>query len=167
MLKESDIEKMSKLLHRNQVRQNLDYLFFPENIYINLKFKGKFDVFKFAFSKLSHGKYVTDEFFTTLLNRERIGSTYIGNRVAVVHGDMNEVIDNCLQVMRLSEPLLWEDQNYVDIIINIVSTKDDSIYFSKIFRKMGERLDDKVFWSKLREAENEEKLAELLNWEFG
>jgi transcriptional antiterminator len=166
LLKDSDIEKMSKLLNRNQVRQNLDYLFLEENCFIDLKLFQKQDVLKFAFEKLIEGEFVTKEFYKTLETRENIGSTYIGNGVAVIHGDMAEVLDNCLQVMRLTESVLWDEENYVNLIINIVSKKEDSIFFSRIFRRMGEYLDDLNFWQQLRNAGSTKILADTLNKEL-
>jgi transcriptional antiterminator len=166
LLSENDIRSITEIINHNQVRMNLDHLFYEENIYLNLDIEDKENIFKFAYEQLVLNHFVTKRYYETLLGREKKGSTYIGNRVAVVHGDMSEVIDNCLQVIQLKNPILWNNQDYVDFIINVVCTRKDSIYFAKVFRALGNYLDDLEFWNRLRSIRNPKEMAELLNKEL-
>ena len=166
LLSENDIKNISDVINHNQVRINLDYLFYEQNIYLDVDLGNKEKVFKFTHDKLVLNHYVSHQYYETLINREKKGSTYIGNKVAVVHGDMSEVIDNCLQVIKLKKPILWNDKDYVDFIINVVSTKKDSIYFANVFRTIGKYLDDSYFWNRVKSIKKPKEMSELLNKEL-
>lgn len=142
LLRHNDIMSITDVINHNQVRTNLDNLFYEENIYLNVDLDNKDKAFKFAYEKLMTNHYVREHYYETLIGREMKGSTYIGNNVAVVHGDMSDVIYNCLQIIKLKQPILWNDRDCVDFIINVVCTKKDSIYFTRVFRKLGNYLDD-------------------------
>ncbi|MBU3188261.1 BglG family transcription antiterminator [Clostridium bowmanii] len=166
LLSQNDIISITDIINHNQVRTNLDNLFYEENIYLNVDLDSKEEVLKFAYEKLMINHYVREYYYETLIGREKKGSTYIGNNVAVVHGDMSEVIFNCLQIIKLKQPILWNDKDRVDFIINVVCTKKDSIYFTKVFRKLGNYLDDIDFWNRIKSANTSKEMSKLLNKEL-
>lgn len=166
LLSENDIKSIAEVISQNQVRTNLDNLFYEENIYLNVDINDKDEVFKFAYKKLLLNQFVRENYYETLVGREKKGSTYIGNKVAVVHGDMSEVMDNCLQVIKLKNPIFWNDKDCVDFIINVVCTKKDSICFTKVFRTLGNYLDDVDFWNRVKSINNPKEMSELLNKEL-
>lgn len=166
LLSENDINNITDVINHNQLRMNLDDLFYEKNIYLNVDIDNKNKIFKFMHEKLLLHHYVTDQYYETIVNREKKGSTYIGNKVAVVHGDMSEVIDNCLQIIQLKNPIRWNDEDCVDFIINVVCTKKHSIYFKNVFRTLGNYLDDTTFWDRIKSVGNPKEMAELLNKEL-
>jgi activator of the mannose operon (transcriptional antiterminator) len=161
-----DIENITQEICFRSTKGKIAYLFQKQNIYFLTSLMDKKAAIGFLAAALVRHGLVTEEFEAGMERRERLGSTYIGNGTAVVHGEMEQVLSSTLQIMRLENPIEWGDGNRVNLIINVVSTKEDSISYSKIFRALGNYLDNEDFWKRLKACETPEKMAELLNKEL-
>ncbi|GEM_PF-1958784 len=166
ILGNDDIKKLTKELCLMPAAASVAAVFHERNIYFEQMMASKKEVLTFLYTRLAEKDYVEAEFLPSLWRREEMGSTYIGNHTAVVHGEMDFVKHSVLQVLRLSEPIDWDEQNQVDVIINVVSTRNQSIYFSKVFRALGNLLDEEEFWQRLHDCQEEKSLARLLNKEL-
>lgn len=161
-----DIKNITQEICFRSSKGNIAYLFQEQNIYFKDGFQSKEEALHFLAQELEREDFVTAEFGATMLKRETMGSTYIGNRAAVVHGDMDQVKHSVLQILRLEQPVSWGDGNIADMIINVVATKQDSMSYARIFRALGNYLDEEEFWAGLRTCGTPGELAEILNKEL-
>lgn len=111
-------------------------LFEPDLIFTNLDIKNKEELLKLLCDKLVKKGYVTKKYLNTVLNREALTPTSIGNMVAIPHGDQCEINEAKIVVATLKEPILW-DSDMVDVIFLLVvkMTNDFEIKRTQLFYK--------------------------------
>lgn len=167
LLNEYDIKNIRDSIKEDRVHNNLFFNMFSEkNIYLNMDFGNKEELLHFISSELIKNDSVSTNYINSLIERENFGSTYIGNGVAVVHGAKNEVINSCLQIISMKNPIKWNKSDEVIFIINAVCGEEDSRMFSSLFTRIGMRLDDEKFWNKIKNTDNKKVLIELLDKEI-
>lgn len=69
--------------------------------------------------------YVKEGYYDSVLDREKIGSTEIGNGVVLTHGIPKLVNESVIYFNILKKPLLWESEE-VDLVVILSLTEDDS-----------------------------------------
>lgn len=116
---------------------------------------------------LFHNGYVKKEFFESVMNRENIEPTAIGNGVAIPHGLPENVCEPKVFVIRLNYPVNWGNKMVDTIFLlalnfnNIATTK---AFFHDLARILGSG--DKI--GRIRKTENiaemEKTLKEELHW---
>lgn len=166
LLNEYDIANIRSYIDFRDKNIKKISLFQEKNIYMDIECKGKEEILLFINEKLLRNEYISPNYLKSLVDREKLGSTYIGNGVAVVHGAKSEVLESCIQIITLKEPIDWDRDSKVDFIINVVARDDDSKKFTDLFKIIGTRLDDKKFWNMLKRAKDKQELIEMLNKEF-
>lgn len=115
---------------------------------------------------LSDNRLVFPNYVNVIKKRERIGSTYIGENVALVHGIYKEKhLVPSLNIFKLKKAINWSKNEKVDLIINFVATKSSERDFKFIFQRMGKSIDDIQFWNSLK-AIPLKKIPEMLNERF-
>ncbi|WP_125702497.1 BglG family transcription antiterminator [Lacticaseibacillus daqingensis] len=109
----------------------------------------------------------TPDYKKALLDREAIGSTYIGKGIALIHGRYNSAQGRpSLNVVRLGHHILWDRKNEVDLLFNFIPTESSRQDFALLFRRMGRTIDNGTFWKQIKQVEPQ-KMVDLLNKEFG
>ncbi|MFD2728919.1 PTS sugar transporter subunit IIA [Enterococcus camelliae] len=98
-----DLLKRSNLIKLSKTYESKEFLFID---FIN-HFFDRYDESKKA------------RFVLTLLNREKMGSTYIGKQMALAHMISSEIEKSQIYICFLKEPFLeWDDEeNFVKIVI--------------------------------------------------
>lgn len=109
--------------------------------------------------------YLTEtEIFTALIGREKLGSTGIGDGVAIPHGRLKG-LDECVGAMiRLQEGVDFEapDDRPVDLIFGLLVPQDSTEAHLKILRALAEMFSDESCLERLRAAEDDQALHALL-----
>lgn len=109
--------------------------------------------------------YLTEtEIFTGLIAREKLGSTGIGDGVAIPHGRLKG-LDECVGAMiRLPEGVDFEapDDRPVDLIFGLLVPQDSTETHLKILRALAEMFSDEACLERLRAAGDDEGLHALL-----
>lgn len=109
--------------------------------------------------------YVTDnEIFSALIGREKLGSTGIGDGVAIPHGRLKG-LDECIGAMiRLPQGIDFEapDGQSVDLLFGLLVPQDSTETHLKILRALAEMFTDEDCLTRLRSAEDHQALYELL-----
>ena len=65
-----------------------------------------------------------------MLARESTMSTYLGNGVAIPHGEFDnrsDIISTGISVLQLPEGVLWEDEEMAYLIIGIAASSDEHV----------------------------------------
>ncbi|MBF0560853.1 MAG: PTS IIA-like nitrogen regulatory protein PtsN [Alphaproteobacteria bacterium] len=102
--------------------------------------------------------------FDVLLERERLGTTGVGNGIAIPHGKLPS-LDHLFGVFaRLGRPVNFEsiDDQPVDLIFLLVAPESAGADHLKALARVSRLLRDKTVCEKLRGTDNAEALYALL-----
>ncbi len=94
-------------------------LFEPDLIFLKCDIDNKKDLLKFLCDKLVRKGYVTKKYYQTVIDREVITPTSIGNMVAIPHGDHSQINEAKIVIAILNKPILW-DVDMIDVVFLLV-----------------------------------------------
>ena len=104
------------------------------------------------------------EIFEILLAREKLGSTGVGNGIAIPHGKIKDL--DCLRgyFARLERPVEFEavDERPVDLIFLLLAPEEAGADHLKALAKVSRLMRDKTVCEKLRGSDTSEALYALL-----
>lgn len=83
-----------------------------EDIIMNKSFNSKEEAINFVGSHMYNSGYVTYPYINTMIERDRLASTYIGNGVAIPHGTdeaRKHVIKSSVVVVQIPNGLIYND----------------------------------------------------------
>ncbi|MDT0633841.1 PTS sugar transporter subunit IIA [Spectribacter hydrogenooxidans] len=104
------------------------------------------------------------EIFTALVAREKLGSTALGDGVAIPHGRLKG-LDECVGAMiRLPEGVDFEapDGKPVDILFGLLVPQDSTDVHLNILRGLAELFTEEDTLRAMRAADNDKVLHEIL-----
>lgn len=96
-------------------------LFFP-----SLDCSSKDEILRYMTRQLFERGYVSAEYEQSVIDRENILSTDIGNLIAIPHGKCDYILKNTIAIASLKEPVIW-NKNPVALIFMIVMNMDNPI----------------------------------------
>jgi len=102
--------------------------------------------------------------FETLLQRERLGSTGVGNGVAIPHGKLPN-IDRIIGIFtRLTKPVGFEamDDQPVDIVFMLLAPEGSGADHLKALSRIARLLRDQTMLAQLRASEDREAIYSLI-----
>ncbi|NRB37632.1 MAG: PTS IIA-like nitrogen regulatory protein PtsN [Pseudomonadales bacterium] len=101
-----------------------------------------------------------DELFEHLTQREQLGSTGIGNGIAIPHCRCSNVSQTTGALITLCEPVDFDsiDNHPVDIIFVLLVPKEATDEHLKTLSHLAEHLDKTEFRNQLRKAKSSEEL---------
>lgn len=102
--------------------------------------------------------------FSTLMKRERLGTTGVGNGIAIPHGKLAELEQMFGIFARLEHPIDFEaiDDRPVDLIFLLLAPEEAGADHLKALARVSRLLRDKRACEKLRGTDNAEALYALL-----
>jgi PTS system nitrogen regulatory IIA component len=105
------------------------------------------------------------EIFESLCAREQLGSTGLGNGVAIPHGRISGTRDVEALFLRLIKPLPYdaEDGKPVDLIFALAVPKHCTEDHSKLLSSIAERFSDPELLERLRNAADANEIWQLLS----
>lgn len=106
--------------------------------------------------------------FESLCGREKLGSTGVGEGVAIPHGRLKQAGTVSCTFARLSEPIDFDAIDYapVDLVFALVVPEECNDKHLKLLAEIAEMFDDADFREKLRAAEDSAALFDLLtSWQ--
>ncbi len=120
----------------------MQYMLTEETISLNANASSKEEATRMAGELLVRGGYVAESYIDGMLAREETMSTYIGNGVAIPHGqfdDLTLVYRTGISVLQVRDGVTWEDNEKAHLIIGIASNSDDHI---NILANLAEAIED-------------------------
>ena len=120
----------------------MQYMLTEETISLNANASSKEEATRMAGELLVRGGYVAESYIDGMLAREETMSTYIGNGVAIPHGqfdDLTLVYRTGISVLQVRDGVTWEDNDKAHLIIGIASNSDDHI---NILANLAEAIED-------------------------
>jgi PTS system nitrogen regulatory IIA component len=104
------------------------------------------------------------QIFDVLLERERLGTTGVGNGIAIPHGKLGDVKKMFGMFARLEHPVDFEaiDEQPVDLIFLLLAPEGAGADHLKALARVSRLLRDRAICEKLRGADQAEAIYALL-----
>jgi len=105
------------------------------------------------------------EIFESICDREHLGSTALGNGIAVPHGRIEGTEEVQALFLQLIKPLPFDadDGQPVDLIFTLIVPKDCTGDHKKLLSDIVERFSDADLLEKLRSSEDANEIWQLLS----
>lgn len=134
---------------------------FSENLFIVMQAKNKEEVVK-ALIKIS-SKYMNlpSKFEESVLERERLSSTYLSNGIALPHPLQPLTEDTFVSVCVLKKPVLWDETQEVNLVM-LISVKIGSPKAYKLWGCLTEFISNKAYVEQVLTDRSYEKFIEEL-----
>lgn len=102
--------------------------------------------------------------FDSLFARERLGSTGLGNGVAVPHGRIKQITEPHAAFARLNQPVAFDapDGEAVDLLLVLVVPEEATQQHLDILAEVAQRLSDTDVVEKLRHETDAGRIHEML-----
>ncbi|MFD2097510.1 PTS IIA-like nitrogen regulatory protein PtsN [Corallincola platygyrae] len=102
--------------------------------------------------------------FESILDREKKGSTGIGNGIAIPHGRISNASKAVAVLLQCDEPIAFDaiDNQPVDLIFALLVPEQSCQEHLKTLSAIAAKLSDKQILKKLRCADNDQELYEII-----
>ncbi|MFT5234993.1 MAG: PTS system nitrogen regulatory IIA component [Shewanella sp.] len=106
----------------------------------------------------------SQEIFESLLAREKMGSTGIGNGIAIPHGRLANISQPVAVLIKCEEPIAFDsiDKQPVDILFALLVPADQCEQHLSTLSAMAEKLNDKLILKQLRKTKDESELYQVI-----
>jgi len=110
-------------------------------------------------------EFTQREIYESLIARERLGSTGLGNGVAIPHGRVKGARHVAASFFRLAKPLAFDavDGKPVDLLFALAVPEDCGEDHLKLLAHIAELFSDKELLAQLRAADGPVQLLQLLS----
>ncbi|NOH80147.1 PTS IIA-like nitrogen regulatory protein PtsN [Vibrio sp. RE86] len=104
------------------------------------------------------------ELFECMLSREKMGSTGIGNGIAIPHARMHSSDKAVAVLLQCESPVEFDaiDNRPVDLLFALLVPDAQCKEHLKTLSSMAERLNDKQVLKQLRKAQSDEELYDIM-----
>ncbi|MCM2535889.1 BglG family transcription antiterminator [Neobacillus pocheonensis] len=160
MLTEKDVEKVkehisSKYLNegKNRSLKKLQNLFSEDLFFTEIDKKNPIEIIKSLTTILTIKGYVDDSFQQSVLDREGISPTAIGNLVAIPHPLKPNALGSCIAIGILKKPMKWGEQS-VQLVLLLALNEKDKEEFSHLFNHLWQLVQHKKLVDELCSKEN-------------
>ena len=136
-----------------------------ENILFDVDAKDKADMIEQMVEAFSKEGYLSDKerFHKDVLAREEIFPTYIGFGIGIPHGKSSGAIDAGLCVAKPKNPVVWNDDESVDIVIMIaVSDEGKGEFHLQLLSKLSRLMMHEDFRNELKNGTKDQVYETLM-----
>jgi PTS system nitrogen regulatory IIA component len=104
------------------------------------------------------------ELFENMLSREKVGSTGIGNGIAIPHARMASSDQAVAVLIKCQEPIDFDaiDNRPVDLLFALLVPEAQCKEHLKTLANMAERLNNKQILKQLRKAKDDQELYDIM-----
>ncbi|PGV53468.1 BglG family transcription antiterminator [Bacillus sp. AFS037270] len=160
MLTEQDVERVkehisSKYLNedKNKSLKKLQNLFNEDLFFTEIDKKNPKDIIKSLTTILNIKGFVDDSFQQSVLEREEISPTAIGNLVAIPHPLKPNALGSCIAIGILKKPIKWGEHS-VQLVFLLALNEKDKEEFSHLFNHLWRLVQNKKLVDELCSKEN-------------
>ncbi|QXM05353.1 BglG family transcription antiterminator [Crassaminicella indica] len=158
---QSDIKKVDQYIYKirqKMVHNDVNGNFIEkEFFYRSKKIKNKEAVICEMCEYLERKQYIKRNFKDSVLLRENIMSTEVGNGIAIPHGDPKEVKKSCIALTVLEHPMKW-DKELVEFIFMICIAEKDMAKTKILIRNLYKNMHKSEFLNELRKGDKNIKI---------
>lgn len=138
----------------------------PDTTLLELSFSSKKKLFEHAAELFAqaHGLKSSD-IFSSLFERERLGSTALGYGIAIPHGRIKGLKDACGALYRLKAPLEFDapDNLPVTLCFILLVPKDANEQHLQILGELAQMFGDEAMRAKMLDADAPSELTALIS----
>lgn len=111
-----------------------------------------------------HTGQSSTELFECMLSREKMGSTGIGNGIAIPHARMQSSDKAIAVLLQCESPVEFDsiDNRPVDLLFALLVPDEQCKEHLKTLSSMAERLNDKQVLKQLRSAQSDQELYDIM-----
>ena len=143
----------------------IDNFIDQDSVLLNLKSSSKRQALMELSKRIADNNNLSErEIFDVLLEREKLGSTGIGEGIAIPHGKLKGLEKICGCFVRLNKPIDFEsiDGKPVDLIFLLLAPENSGVQHLKALALMSRIMGNKTFCNKLRSSDSAESIFSLL-----
>ncbi|NLO76624.1 MAG: sigma 54-interacting transcriptional regulator [Clostridia bacterium] len=130
-----------------------------DNILVGKEINNKVEVIKNLVDILVDKGCVYPNFINGVLEREKLGSTAIGNSLAIPHGYGGDIISPAIAIMTLKKPIEWYEGNKVSLVFLLALNENSKHEFKRIHKI----IKDESIAEKFKLAQSPEEILSLYN----
>lgn len=157
---DNDLNKIHHFIQEKQKEIHPHDLLSRDLFYANKQFESKEEIIQFMSQRLVDLGYIDKICQQSILEREKLASTEIGNMVAVPHNmGKGKVYRPSLSFMLLDQPIHWQFSD-VKLIIMIVNVVSENKYYKNLFLKIYNKVN---FQYKVNEIVKKKDFNYILN----
>lgn len=157
-LSDNDIEIIRLMINKlNKLSQLGDLL--SKKLFFTIQAKEREELLTKLIKYIQPEINLPNEFYESVLERERLGSTAYSNKVAVPHPLHPGKFPSFIAVCRLAKPIMWSDK-YVQLVFLVsfnAATDSTRIFFDRLSKAVM----DKNLIQQLLKAENYEEFIDI------
>ncbi|MBM7622518.1 BglG family transcription antiterminator [Sporohalobacter salinus] len=131
-------------------------------IFVNLRVESKEEVIKFLSYQLLNKGSIEEKFVDSVLEREKITSTRVGNKVSIPHGKEDYVLKSKIAIAILRNSIKWETKFVSIVFLLALKNKDSKIFFNYFHRF----LDNQKKIKRLNRSKTKEEANKILTQIF-
>ncbi len=167
ILRQQDMEKLGAKIKSLKSRKACELsrrmlsTFLHEGLFYRKSFHEKWDALKWLSQQAMQTGYASEAFQEDILNRERASSTAYCE-LAMPHNMQDTVYQNFISILLLEQPIMWESDKPVFMILMLGIHQASRKYFYQIFDYLIEILSDAGYRKKLLECETFPSFYEVL-----
>jgi len=124
-----------QLMGNNVHELDLNEIIYEELMVIGRDYKNKDQAIEDLANLLINKKFVKNEFLSDVYSRELMGSTLIGCKFAIPHGNPGNVLKPAIAIAILDKPLIWYEGIEVEIVF-MLALLENSNKIMKSFYKI-------------------------------
>lgn len=107
-----------------EIKNTINKYFIEDTTKLNLNFNNKNELLDYALDYLIEKDYVNKSYKDSVINREKLGNTELGDFLVIPHGSPEDVKKSCIFFIGLKESLFWNENNIKIVAIMNVNNKD-------------------------------------------
>lgn len=141
VLKDGGLRKLSQIVRVRyesscpKFQEGFNNIFNKELVIINKEVRDKSEALKLLADVLVRKGCVTTNFIKGVLEREQIGTTAIGNSLAIPHGyNSEDIIKPAIVVMTLKKPVEWFEGSMISLIFMLALNEKSKHEFQRVYR---------------------------------
>lgn len=141
----------------------IDYIE-PNNIDIKIPFSSKKRLFEQLAVKIGENRQETREIYDALVKREKIGTTSLGNGVALPHGQCLEEKDIRIHIMVLNKPVNYEsvDDTLVQLVVCVIFPEKIEEFHNRLLKNLGKFFKKHRVYREIVLAENAKQIKKII-----
>ncbi|WP_294612951.1 PTS mannitol transporter subunit IICBA [uncultured Gilliamella sp.] len=157
--------KLTLILHYDDSENNPLFKLTEKNIFLGLTAQNKEEAIRFAGQKLVENGYVKPTYIESMLEREALTSTYLGESIAVPHGTIeakDSVINTGIVFCQYPSGVQFGEDadDKAKIVIGIAARNNEHL---DVIAKLTNALDDQDIITKLINTKNIEEVLAILS----
>lgn len=162
-LEESDIRVIKRVLKESDQETRINYreIFREDLFFFDEDFKEKGQILAYMTKKMNQKGFMSEDAAQSVLKREEMATTELGNLVAIPHAMSNDSGEAVVSVMILKKPILWENEK-VQVVLLLNIPKGQYSIWEIVFKRLYHYLIDHQGVSRLIKDQNYEEFIDQL-----